>query len=202
VKRILKWIAIIVGLLLVAGFLAFLYLIPPFTLAPPEAFSKPESDAAPILDQIADPVERALAEHGKYIVQVAGCAGCHTPGGDKGPRWDEYLAGGFKFTKKGYGTVVSRNLTPDSSTGLGTKSDDQIKRVLRSGVSADGRVFHPFMMPWADFSHMTEEDRHAVVIFLRHLKPVRHRIPDWSPASEAENVTAFGGLDYAVPGDK
>ena len=94
---------------------------------------------------------------------------------------------------------MSRNLTPDVETGLGAKTDEQIKRVLRSGVFADGRVFHPFMMPWADFSNMTEEDRHAVVVFLRHLKPVRHRIPDWSPSGDAVNETIFGGLDYSIP---
>lgn len=197
-KKIIKWIAIAIGSLLILAFLAFLYFIPPFTLAPPEAFIKPETDAAPSLQQIADPVQRALAERGKYIVQFAGCTGCHTPTGDKGPQWDKYLAGGFKFTKKGYGTVVSRNLTPDGQTGLGRKTDDQIKRVLRNGVFADGRVFHPFMMPWADFSNMTEEDRHAVVVFLRQLKPVRHTIPDWSPASDAEHEMIYGGLDHAI----
>jgi hypothetical protein len=197
-KRILKWTALAVGLLLVIGFTAFLYLIPPFTLAPPEAFSKPETDAAPALDQISDPAERALAEHGKYLVQSIGCAGCHTPTGDKGPEWDHYLAGGFKFTKRGYGTVVSRNLTPDTETGLSARSDDQVKRILRSGVFADGRVFHPFMMPWADFSNLTEEDRHAVVVFLRHLKPVRHKIPDFSPSSDAEQEIVYGGSDYAI----
>jgi hypothetical protein len=112
------------------------------------------------------------------------------------------MAGGYEFTRKGYGTVVSRNLTPDSATGIGAKSDEQIKRVLRSGVSSDGRVFHPFMMPWADFSHMSEEDRHAVVVFLRHLKPVRHRIPDWSPASDEENETVYGGTDHAAAGQE
>ena len=198
-KRILKWFAISVASLLVLAFIAFLYFIPPFTLAPPEAFSKPETDAAPPLDRIDDPVQRALAERGKYIVQFTGCAGCHTATGDKGPKWDEYLAGGFKFTKKGYGTVVSRNLTPDAETGLASNTDDQVKRVLRSGVFADGRVFHPFMMPWADFSNMTEEDRHAVVVFLRHLKPVHHKIPDWSPVSDADNETIYGGSDHAIP---
>jgi mono/diheme cytochrome c family protein len=197
-KKFLKWAAIAAGLLVVVAFLGFLYLIPPFTLAPPETFSKPETDAAPSLDQIADPAQRALAERGKYIVQIIGCAGCHTPGGDKGPQWDKYLAGGFQFTKKGYGTVVSRNLTPDMETGLASRNDEQVKRVLRSGVFSDGRVVHPLMMPWADFSNMTEEDRHAVVVFLRNLKPVRHKIPDWSPVSDADHHTIYGGTDHAI----
>ena len=40
-KKILKWAGIVLGTLLVAAFLAFLYFIPPFTLLPPEEFIKP-----------------------------------------------------------------------------------------------------------------------------------------------------------------
>ena len=40
-KRILKWAAIIVGVLVVCGFLAFLYNIPPFFLVAPEVFGAP-----------------------------------------------------------------------------------------------------------------------------------------------------------------
>ena len=38
-------------------------------------------------------------------------------------------------------------------------------------------------MPWANFSNWTEEDRHAVVVYLRHLKPVRHQIPEPIPSN-------------------
>jgi hypothetical protein len=197
-KRILKWVAIVVGSLLLIAFIAFLYLIPPFTLAPPEAFIKPESEAPPSLDHITDPAQRAIAERGKYIVMYTGCVGCHTPGGDKGPKWDEYLAGGLKFTDKHYGTVVTRNLTADPSTGLARRTDEQVKRTLRSGVFAeDGRIFNPFFMPWGDFSNWTEEDRYAVVTYLRNIKPMKHKIPDFSPASDAPSMS-FYGLDYAI----
>jgi len=49
---------------------------------------------------------------------------------------------------------------------------------LRSGVFPDGHVVPYNMMPWGNFSNWTEEDRHAVVVYLRHLKPVRNQIPD------------------------
>lgn len=203
-KKFLKWTAIILGSLIIICFFAFLYLIPPFTLAPPEVFSKAESDAPPSLDHIADPAVRAIAERGKYIVKYTGCVGCHTASGSQGPKFDtEYLAGGLKFTDKHYGTVVSRNLTPDETTGLARRTDEQIKRTLRSGVFAeDGRVFNPYFMPWGDFSNWTEEDRYAVVTYLRSIKPVKHKIPDFSPASDASAFT-FYGLDYGIhEGDK
>lgn len=198
-KKIIKRVLIGVGILVVIGFFAFLYLIPPFTLAPPETFIKPETDAPPSLDQIKDPARRAIAERGKYLVMTIGCTGCHTPGGAKGPKFDtEYLAGGMKFTDPLYGTSITRNLTPDATTGLGQRSDDQVKRTLRSGVFAEtGRVFNPFFMPWGDFSNLTEEDRHAIVVFLRNLKPVAHKIPDFTPASDQQSFS-FYGLDYGI----
>jgi hypothetical protein len=45
-------------------------------------------------------------------------------------------------------------------------------------VFPDGHVAPYTVMPWANFSNWTEEDRHAVMVYLRHLKPVRHQIPE------------------------
>jgi hypothetical protein len=198
-KKSLKWIAISVACLIAAAFIGFLYFIPPFTLAPQEAFTKPERDAYPPLAQISDRAERRIAERGKYLVQTIGCTGCHTPGGDKGPKYDtEFLAGGAKIVEPANGTSFSRNLTPDPATGLGQRSTAQVLRTLRCGIAAaDGRVYNPDIMPWAAFSHMSEEDRFAVVTFLRHLKPVIHKIPAYSPVSELPTYGMFGA-DYGI----
>ena len=177
-KKILKWAGIALGSLIVLGFLAFLYFIPPFDFIPPEEFTRQNVAAAPSLDNIANPVERAIAERGKYIVTTLDCSGCHTAPGDEGPKWDEYLAGGAKTEFRGYQTFVTRNLTPDRETGLGRRSDEEVKRVLRSGVLPEGRIAHYRDMPWAFTANLTEEDRHAVTLYLRHLKPVTKLIPD------------------------
>jgi mono/diheme cytochrome c family protein len=174
----LKWVGIVLGVLIVAAFMGFLYFFPPSTLVPPEEFIKPTLEAGPSLDGITDPVERALAERGKYIVTVHDCSGCHTPVGDQGPEWDKYLSGGNKATFREYGTFVTRNLTGDRETGLWRRTNDQVKRVLRTGLLPEGRVAYYRDMPWAAYSNFTEEDRHAVLIYLRHLKPVQHKIPD------------------------
>ncbi len=199
-KRALKWIGIILGCLVVIGFLLFLYFIPPFTIVPPEEFIKPELSAAPSLEGISDPRERLLAEHGKYIVLTHDCSGCHTAG-DNGPDYAKYLAGGTKHIIPGFGTVVSRNLTPDDETGLGTYTDEEILAVLRSGLMRDGRLVHDRVMPWAVWSNWTEEDRRAVVVYLRHLKPVHNKIPEFlpatSPVDSIANETFYGG-DYSV----
>jgi mono/diheme cytochrome c family protein len=196
-RKILKWIGIVVACLIVVGFLAFLYLIPPFDLLPREAFINPHSEAvASSLEKIDDPVERAIAQRGQYIMSYSDCSDCHTPQGDQGPNWSEFLAGGAKFELRGIGTAYTRNLTPDAETGLAGRTDDEVKRVLRSGIFHDGRFFQPTTMPWPSFSNMTEEDRHALVVYLRHIKPVKHKVPEWSPES-SDALYLFYPYDYA-----
>jgi hypothetical protein len=204
-KKILKWVGIGLGMLAIVAFLGFLYFIPPFTLLPPEEFSKPIATSGPSLDDITNPVERALAERGKYLVRVQDCSGCHTPVGDEGPSLNEFLAGGFRTVFQGYGTFTSRNLTPDKETGLARRTDEEVKRVLRTGLLPEGRVAHYRDMPWAAYSNWTEEDRHAVLVYLRHLKPVYHKIPDdLTSTADGDPVaieTAFG-TDAGGHGDK
>ena len=196
-KKILKWVGIVAACLIVIGFLAFLYLIPPFDLLPREAFINPHAEAvASSLDIIDDPVERALAQRGQYIMSYSDCSDCHTPQGDQGPNWSEFLAGGAKYELRTSGTTFSRNLTPDAETGLARRTDDEVKRVLRSGIFHDGRFIQPTTMPWPGFSNMTEEDRHALVVYLRHIKSVKHKVPEWSPES-SDALYLFYPYDYA-----
>jgi hypothetical protein len=208
VKRVLKWTGIVVAALGVTGFLAFLYFIPPFFVSAPETFSGPVAASPPTVDGIADPAERALAERGRAIVVRIGCIGCHAVNGSQGPDYTKYLAGGSLRFETAHGTFVSRNLTPDVETGLGRRTDAEIKRVLRSGVFPDGHVVPYTTMPWANLSNLTEEDRHAIVVYLRHLPPIRHKIPDPDLAHTLSEPGAvergYGGKDYgtspATPG--
>ena len=185
VRRVVKWTIGVLLVIGVVGFLVFLYLIPPFTLMAPEAFSGPEAAAANAvnLDAITDPKTRALAERGKYIVVTMGCVDCHAPPGPTGPDFARYMAGGLKTAYKGHGTFVSANLTSDRQYGLGRRTDEDVLRVLRSGVSADGgRQLWYRDMPWAWFANWTEEDRVAVLTYLRQVPAVSHKIPP--PATE------------------
>jgi cytochrome c2 len=196
-RRFLKWAFLLLAVVAVCGFCAFLYLIPPFFITPPEAFGQALADAAPGVSDIADPAQRAIAARGRYIVMTTGCIGCHATNGAQGPDLTKYLAGGaLKFQTPG-GTFVSRNLTPDQETGIGRRTDDELKRVLRSGTFPDGHVVPGTAMPWPLFSNWSEEDRHAVVVYLRHLKPIAHRIPD--PVS-GNAITIPGAIeqDYAA----
>lgn len=201
-KRFLKRAAVLVLTAAVIAFLAFLYIVPPVFLIPPETFGQQVAQAAPPVAHITDPAQRAIAERGRTLVMNIGCLGCHAANGPQGPDYTRYLAGGgVKIVSHG-GAYVSRNLTPDPETGLARRTDDEVKRVLRSGTFPDGHVVPYTTMPWASFSQLTEEDRHAIVVYLRSIPPVQHRIPDPSlqpaplPPGAVEGV--FGLKDYGI----
>jgi cytochrome c oxidase cbb3-type subunit 2 len=118
----------------------------------------------------ANPVKR-----GKYIVESM-CIGCHsqyTPDGVM--KEGTQLTGGLTFELYPYGKATTKNLTSDKETGLGNYTDDEIKRVLTIGIRKDGSKMLPFPMPWISFSQMTDDDRNAVIAFLRSLPAVSHK---------------------------
>lgn len=192
-RKVITWTLAVLVVLAFVGFLAFLYNIPPFMLTAPEAFGKAVADAAPKVDDIADPAERAIAARGRYIVMRTGCIGCHATNGPNGPDYSKYLAGGGLKAHTPNGTYVSRNLTADKDTGLLRRTDDEVKRVTRSGTFPDGHVAAGTAMPWPALSNWTEEDRHAVVVYLRHIKGVRHEIPE--PTLGRSTITVPGAIE-------
>lgn len=136
-------------------------------------------DAAP---QSAD---SAAVAHGKYMVELLGCGTCHTDGALVGmPRADRRLAGSHigiafsdPFTQSLPGVVYPANLTPDEKTGIGSWADDEIIRVIRSGVDRSGRQ-HLSVMPWPAYAKLSEEDARAIADYLRALPPVEHLVPE------------------------
>jgi hypothetical protein len=201
-RRFLKWAGISVLTLAVVGFLAFLYNIPPLFWIAPETFIEDMRNAPPPVSGIEDPAERAIAERGRTIVMNTGCIGCHATNGPQGPDLTRYLAGGGVKITGHLGTYVSRNLTSDPETGLPRRTDEEVKRVMRSGTFPDGHVVSHTSMPWASFSTWTEEDRHAVLVYLRSLPAVKHAIPDPTaepvrlPPGAVEGVYAL--KDYGI----
>jgi len=74
------------------------------------------------------------------------------------------------------GKVYGPNITPDTETGAGSWSDDQLARSIREGVGQDGRALFPFM-PYLSFRHMSDEDLASVIVYLRSLPPVHKQLP-------------------------
>ncbi len=125
-----------------------------------------------------------MVKRGEYLVTIAGCNDCHTPGNLYGqPDFSRRLSGSELGWTGPWGVAFPRNLTPDPETGLGKWSDDEIVTAIRTGQRPDGRMLAPFM-PYAGFSHLTDDDAHAIVAYLRSLPPISHHVPDVVPPGE------------------
>jgi mono/diheme cytochrome c family protein len=135
----------------------------------------------------ADP---ASVARGKYLVGIAGCNDCHTPGYFFGkPDMARFLGGSdVGFEIPGLGVFVGPNLTPDKATGLGDWTDAQVLAALQKGQRPDGRMLAP-IMPWHAFASLTPQDAEAIVAFLRSLPPVAHKVP--GPFGANEPPTTF-----------
>ncbi len=114
---------------------------------------------------------------GKYLVSIAGCSDCHTPGGMLGsPDMKRYLGGSdVGFSIPGQGVFVGSNLTPDAETGLGKWTAGQIVTAIRKGKRPDGSELSG-AMPSASFAHLSDDDANAIAAFLQSLPPVRNKI--------------------------
>jgi hypothetical protein len=80
-------------------------------------------------------------ERGKYLVTIAGCETCHTPGLLIGkPDAARTLAGSeVGFGIPGVGVFVGGNLTPDKETGLRGLTTEQVIAAITKGVMPNGR---------------------------------------------------------------
>jgi mono/diheme cytochrome c family protein len=142
--------------------------------------------------------QQAQADRGKYLVAIAGCNDCHTPGYFFGkPEMNRYLGGSeVGFEIPGLGVFHGPNLTPDAETGLGNWSIGQIVTALQTGKRPDGRELAP-IMPWRAFANLTKDDATAIAVFLKSLPPVKNKVP--GPFGPNEKPTAF--VMKVVPGE-
>lgn len=121
----------------------------------------------------ADPVAR-----GKYLTTIMSCSDCHTPGTLYGaPDFSRTLSGSELGWAGPWGVSYPRNLTPDSTTGIGAWSEDDIVKAIQTGYRPDGTQLMP-PMPWPNFASLTHDDAVAIAKYLKSLPPIHHKVPD------------------------
>ena len=119
----------------------------------------------------------AKVARGKYMVAIAGCIDCHTPGSLYGaPDTSRMLSGSELGWTGPWGTSYPANLTPDSTTGIGTYTEDDIVTAFRTGHKKSGAPILP-PMPWPMYASFTDEDAYAIAAYLKTLPPVVHAVP-------------------------
>ncbi len=137
-----------------------------------------------------------LVARGEYLAKVAGCISCHSPfqeaylnpetltleqiktliyAEQQAQDFSRLLSGGRVFPLGPAGIVISRNLTPDSATGLGAWTNEQIEIAIRTGQRIDGRILFP-LMPYHGFNGMADDDLTALIAYLRSVPAVSNAV--------------------------
>jgi len=113
--------------------------------------------------------EGDLVARGEYLARAGDCTACHTaPGGAP-------YAGGRAF-KLTFGTIYSRNITPDPKTGIGQWSDDDFVDALQRGVAKGGEHLYP-AFPYTAYTKLSRDDILAIKAYLFSQPPVSNTTP-------------------------
>lgn len=125
----------------------------------------------PPIDSVPPVPAGVTVEYGAYLAgPVAHCLECHTPMGERGPKFDTELgAGGFEFHGP-WGVSISANLTPHED-GIAGFSDDELRQMITKGLRPDGSHMLP-PMGYGYYAATDPDDISAIILFLRSLPPL------------------------------
>ena len=97
------------------------------------------------------------------------------------------FAGGQEFNEPGRFLVRSANITPDNETGIGQWSREDFIARFKSVTEDDYRKIKVApgepntVMPWWEFSGMTEFDLGAIYEYLRSIQASRNAVEKFAP---------------------
>lgn len=118
-----------------------------------------------------DPAHDAEWNRGNYLANaVAHCGECHTP---------RNFLGGLKTSQAYAGNPAgpdgqkAPNITPDPEKGIGKWSLEDVETILKTGQTPDFDFVGSGMAEVVKgTSKLTDDDRHAIAVYLKTLKPI------------------------------
>lgn len=172
-KKIFKWIGIVLGSLLGLTLLAAGILFFSGNSRLSKTYDFPPSG-------IVVPTDTASIEYGKHRVETL-CADCHA----------EDLGGVIGWTVVGpLATIDSANLTSGEG-GIAEEftTDEDYVNAIRHGIDPEGK---PIYMPAvAAFQHISDEDLGAMIAYLKTVPPVDRK-------TNGSQFTALGKIIFAT----
>lgn len=153
-------------------------------------------------------VKEDVLDKGKYLLAIGGCNDCHTPKvmTPQGPMLDTtkimsgHPAGSplpeitYDATKPGnwvlisgtltaavgpWGMSYAANLTPDSTTGIGSWTVENFIGAIRKGKHLGQDGGRPLLppMPWQSIAQWKDEDLTALFNYLKTLPAISNAVP-------------------------
>lgn len=108
----------------------------------------------------ADPNDTELIKRGQYLATAGDCVACHSVTGGKP------YAGGLGLPTP-IGSIISTNITPSKTHGIGNYTLAQFSDAMRRGIRADGERLYP-AMPYTSYAVITDEDMAALYAYFMH----------------------------------
>ena len=160
IRKILKWIGVVLGSLIGLLVLAFIVLYIIGTVK----WNQVHGNHNVPVETIPIPTDQASIARGKHIATIHICRSCHT----------ETLSGQSE-TVPGMITFTFPNLTAGAGGVGATNTDEDWVRAIRHGVGHDGRGL--VVMPARLFYYLSDEDLGALIAYLKTLPPVDNEMP-------------------------
>ncbi|CAD6533405.1 c-type cytochrome [Paraburkholderia metrosideri] len=101
-----------------------------------------------------------LVKRGEYLAKAGDCIACHSA-----PQGKPF-AGGLPLATP-LGEIVSTNITPSRTNGIGNYTLEQFSAALRQGVRADGQHLYP-AMPYTSYAKVSDDDVKALYAYFMH----------------------------------
>jgi mono/diheme cytochrome c family protein len=138
--------------------------------------------------------QRDLIAHGRDLVLLANCEGCHTTRGGKP------FAGGRAIPTP-FGTFFSPNITQDPQTGIGHWNAVDFWHALHNGYAPGRRLLYP-TFPYTNYTRISRQDADAMFAFLQtvaaaHVANRNHQLR--FPFSQRWLLSVWRGL-FFTPG--
>jgi len=159
-RKIFKWIGIVLGSLIGLLVLAFVVLY----IAGSVKWNKLHGQYDVPVETITIPTDQASIARGEHIATIRMCRECHT----------ETLSG-QSDRAPGLITLSIPNLTSGAGGVGATNTDADWVRAIRHGVGYDGRGL--VLMPSKIWYYLSDEDLGALIAYLKNLPPVNNEMP-------------------------
>ncbi len=139
------------------------------------AFKPFEYPKAPI----SDPDTTNPLEWGKYLaLYQLECYACHSKSFEtmnmlEPEKSEGFFGGGNEIGTADGSKILSRNLTPDKETGIGTWSEEQFIKAVRYGIVPHGPALRQPMMP---FVQLTDSELKAIYAYMQTVPPIKNKL--------------------------
>jgi mono/diheme cytochrome c family protein len=177
VKKVLKWIGVVLAGLVVLVFLAAVGL----SFAGGAKLNKTRNIQA---EEIPIPTDQAALVRGQFLVDTI-CTSCHGPD----------LSGDVLIDEPGLVTVYTANITGLSQT----HSDADLVRAIRHSVDQGGRQL--VAMPAEIFINFSAEDLGAVIAYLKSVPRVGEQRPEPRFGFLGRIMLATGAIGQIFPAE-